>query len=250
MGFGEKFNKIWKDLFGPVPEKRDEFSEEAEEERRIEKEKRADAERMKEREKMLELGMTEEEIDAYDPEKCAVMPSSGKLKVMIVSDTHGRLQNLKKALDVEKPIDVLLHCGDVTGDENIIRRMAGCHVRIVSGNMDFGSGCPERDIFSIGSHKFLLCHGHRMSVNSGNEMLASHARALGAEAAFYGHTHKPEISMNNGVRIVNPGSISQPRQLERKYTYVIMEVDADSSKMPEFTLKEVEDPEPYRFSWS
>ena len=211
--------------------------------------RRAEASRLKEKEKMYELGMTDAEIEAYDPAAAAVMPKSGVLKVMVVSDTHGHLENLKKALDAEKPLDMLLHCGDIENDENIIRIMANCHCRMVSGNMDFGNASPATDIFEIGCHKILLCHGHRLSVSSGTDMLCSQARALGAELTFYGHTHMPEISGFGGVTCANPGSIAKPRQSDGRFTYIIMEIDADSSKKPVLTIKDVPDGVSAKFRW-
>lgn len=37
------------------------------------------------------------------------------MKVLIVSDTHGKEGNLKEAIRREQPIDMLIHCGDVEG---------------------------------------------------------------------------------------------------------------------------------------
>lgn len=39
------------------------------------------------------------------------------MKVLIVSDTHGKEGNLKEAMEREKPFDMLVHCGDVEGSE-------------------------------------------------------------------------------------------------------------------------------------
>ena len=37
------------------------------------------------------------------------------MKVLIVSDTHGRDENLEIAVNREAPFDMLVHCGDVEG---------------------------------------------------------------------------------------------------------------------------------------
>ena len=37
------------------------------------------------------------------------------MKVLIVSDTHGRDENLEEAVYREAPFDYLIHCGDVEG---------------------------------------------------------------------------------------------------------------------------------------
>ena len=40
------------------------------------------------------------------------------MKVLIVSDTHGRDENLEEAVYREAPFDYLIHCGDV-GKRNL-----------------------------------------------------------------------------------------------------------------------------------
>ena len=47
------------------------------------------------------------------------------MKVLIVSDTHGREQNLAEALEQTGPIDQLIHLGDVEGGAEHIRELAG-----------------------------------------------------------------------------------------------------------------------------
>ena len=39
------------------------------------------------------------------------------MKLLIVSDTHGRDANLEAAVLREQPFDMLFHCGDVEGRE-------------------------------------------------------------------------------------------------------------------------------------
>ena len=35
------------------------------------------------------------------------------MKILIVSDTHGRLENLDRVIEITKPIDALIHLGYV-----------------------------------------------------------------------------------------------------------------------------------------
>ena len=46
---------------------------------------------------------------------------------------------------------------------------------------------------------------------------------------IYGHTHVPRMEMIKNVTIINPGSISYPRQRGRIPTYMILEVDKDEN---------------------
>ena len=42
---------------------------------------------------------------------------------------------------------------------------------------------------------------------------------------LFGHTHKPVIEKKNGVLVINPGSVSFPRQEGRKPSYVILNLE-------------------------
>ena len=42
------------------------------------------------------------------------------MKILIVSDTHRRDENLKFVIEEEKPFDMLIHLGDVEGSEQWI----------------------------------------------------------------------------------------------------------------------------------
>ena len=42
------------------------------------------------------------------------------MKVLVVSDTHGRDESLEMAVALEQPFDYLIHCGDVEGREFFI----------------------------------------------------------------------------------------------------------------------------------
>ena len=82
------------------------------------------------------------------------------MKVLIVSDTHGRLENLERVIEMTKPIDALIHLGDVEGQEDYIRRLVPCAAYMVSGNNDFFSMLPRELEFELGKYKVLITHGH------------------------------------------------------------------------------------------
>ena len=46
------------------------------------------------------------------------------------------------------------------------------------------------------------------------------------DIAMYGHTHVPYLEEDpDDITILNPGSISKPRQADHRYTYMVMEID-------------------------
>ena len=71
------------------------------------------------------------------------------MKILIVSDTHGRDENLEKAVYREEPFDYLIHCGDVEGREIFIEALVDCPCCIVSGNNDFFSDLPREEIIDL-----------------------------------------------------------------------------------------------------
>lgn len=149
------------------------------------------------------------------------------MKVLIVSDTHGRNHNLLKTLERVSPIDLLIHLGDFDGGEEYIRSIAHCPTEMVSGNNDFFNGLPREVVMRIGKYVVMLTHGHRYGVNYGTGNLIEAARRNQADIVMFGHTHVPMISLNDNVWVINPGSLSLPRQYGRVPTFIIMEIDAN-----------------------
>ena len=150
------------------------------------------------------------------------------MKVLIVSDTHGREQNLAEALEQTGPIDQLSHLGDVEGGAEHIRELAGdAPAAIIAGNNDFFCDLPNERIFTLGGHRIFMTHGHGYFVHSGTLYLKREARKKGADIVMFGHTHKPYMEEDNELLVLNPGSLSLPRQEGHRPTYIVMEIADD-----------------------
>ena len=150
------------------------------------------------------------------------------MKIMIVSDSHGEMSNVTKAIKQEKPIDILIHCGDTEGTEGDISLLAECPIYAVRGNNDYFTRLSRELEFEICGRKVMVTHGHYYSVSMGPERLIEEASARGLDIVFYGHTHRPLIEQVDGMYVVNPGSIAYPRQEGRKRTYAIMNIDKNN----------------------
>ena len=149
------------------------------------------------------------------------------MKILIVSDTHRLDDNLKRVIEKTAPLDMLIHLGDAEGSEHKIETWVneGCRLEMVLGNNDFFSNLDREKEIEIGTYKALLTHGHYYNVSLGVVRLENEARDRGVDIAMYGHTHKPFFERKDGVIILNPGSLSYPRQDGRKPSYMIMEID-------------------------
>lgn len=155
------------------------------------------------------------------------------MKILIVSDTHGNCKNFDIALQREKPIDMLIHCGDTEGDEDYIPLVTKCPVYIVAGNNDFRSGLSQELLACAGPYRLYITHGHLKAVYFGVNGLIAAAKTKGAQVVCYGHTHVPDLREIDGVTLINPGSLTHPRQLGRRATYVVLEIDDEGNKKAE-----------------
>ena len=151
------------------------------------------------------------------------------MKILIVSDTHGRHRNLEEVLDREGPIDMLVHLGDVEGGEDYICALTDCETHIIAGNNDFFSDLSREQEFFIGKYRVFITHGHSYYVSMGTKELKKEARRRGVDIVMYGHTHRPYLDQQTDITVLNPGSLSYPRQEGRKGSYMIMELSEGGS---------------------
>ena len=146
-------------------------------------------------------------------------------RILVVSDTHGKTANLTNVVAKIGEIDMLLHLGDVEGDEDYIRSLVSCPVHMVKGNCDTFTKLPATEVVDLGEHRIFMAHGHRHGVQYGPEEIAEAARDNYCDVAFYGHTHEPKMDRLSDVIIANPGSLSLPRQDSHRPTFLIFEID-------------------------
>ena len=62
-------------------------------------------------------------------------------------------------------------------------------------------------------------------VSSRTDRLKEEALSRNIDIVMYGHTHRPEIDIDAKVTVLNPGSLSYPRQDGRHPSFMIMEID-------------------------
>lgn len=143
----------------------------------------------------------------------------------MASDTHGRNDLLKEVIKKNAPLSGFIFCGDGEGLEEQIRPLIGpsCELHMVRGNNDYFSELPREEEFMLGAYKAFLTHGHLYGVNITLKRLAEEARDRGCSLAFFGHTHRPAQEEVDGVTCLNPGSLSYPRQFDRRPSFLLIE---------------------------
>ena len=151
------------------------------------------------------------------------------MRVLIVSDTHGDDSAMWEAIDAEAPIDMLIHCGDIEHEPTELLEELDCPIHVVGGNNDFMLNLPETDTFNIGKYKVLLTHGHHYRIYREQSCLFYLAEDNNADIVMFGHLHEPILQQDGNITILNPGSLTYPRQEGHRPSYIIMEVDENEN---------------------
>jgi len=146
------------------------------------------------------------------------------MRILVVSDTHRYQKNLYDLLYELKNIDYVIHCGDFEGYEDEIESMCKVPFVGVAGNNDFCSYLPRERIVELSGHRIFVTHGHTYGVSAGLRRLIDETKKRECDIALFGHTHTPTYSSDGTIQLMNPGSISLPRQASRRPSYGIIEL--------------------------
>lgn len=137
-------------------------------------------------------------------------------RMIVVSDTHGDRRSLQAVIDAHPDADLLVHLGDGAADLQAVDNPLRC-IR-VAGNCDFAADLPDSEEFRAAGHVFFATHGHRYGVKADLYRLSCAARQREAAAVLFGHTHCPTDLYDEGLHLINPGSLRDGR-------YAIVDVD-------------------------
>jgi putative phosphoesterase len=159
----------------------------------------------------------------------------GALRVVVVADTHSRPDPRSEALIAAQKPDRILHAGDIGALAVLDELAVHAPVTAVRGNIDAQMpGIP--DVVTID-----VLDGHRTLVT----MLLLHiavygpklradaarlARAAGAGIVVCGHSHVPFIGRDQGIAVVNAGSIG-PRRFQLPIVFAVIDVRRDGVSM-------------------
>lgn len=136
------------------------------------------------------------------------------MRILVISDTHGKIQrviDVYNKLAAEAPVDMVVHCGDLYADAQEIRARLGVPMLAVKGNCD---GCFDSEGYAVLETEFgniLITHGHMDDVDFSMQKLFYRTQEMGCAGAFFGHTHRSVFVETGGVYLLNPGSLSLPR---------------------------------------
>jgi putative phosphoesterase len=127
----------------------------------------------------------------------------------VISDTHGLLR--PDVHDALAGVELILHAGDVGGDEILDELALIAPVRAVYGNTDAAGQPRLRDSIevTIDDVSIHVSHGHEL----GSPVPAKLLERYAADVVVYGHTHRPLIAKADGRLVLNPGAAG-PRRFD------------------------------------
>jgi uncharacterized protein len=125
----------------------------------------------------------------------------------LVSDTHGLVR--PELHTVLAGVELILHAGDVGGDDVLDELKLIAPVLAVYGNTDM-PGDPrlaaaiDQTFDDVTVH---VSHGHEVGSPTPQKLIARYA----AQVIVYGHTHRQLVSHAEGRIVVNPGAAGARR---------------------------------------
>ena len=154
------------------------------------------------------------------------------MDVAIIADTHipSRAQRLPDAFRERiRGADHVIHAGDFDSKGALadLRDLAP-DLTAVAGNMDPRVGLPSITAVELGGVTFVVTHGTGSPRDWGLRV----ARIVEAEATrprvgVAGHTHEVTDSVENGVRLLNPGSATGAAPADRTTMMTAAVADGD-----------------------
>jgi putative phosphoesterase len=125
----------------------------------------------------------------------------------LISDTHGLVRpQVHSAL---AGVELILHAGDVGGDEILTELAIIAPVQAVYGNTDtIGDPSLTQSLaLEIGGLRIHVSHGSELGSPTPAKLLA----AYDADVIVYGHTHQQLVTRSGNRLVVNPGAAGARR---------------------------------------
>ncbi|MDR1521944.1 MAG: metallophosphoesterase [Streptococcaceae bacterium] len=149
-------------------------------------------------------------------------------KILVMSDSHGDYKIVKDLYNRYKDkVDFLFHNGDseLSSYDRLWRNFF-----VVGGNNDF-SDFKDEQLIILDKDVILQTHGHHYGINFGLEQLYLTAKKKKITIVLFGHLHRYICEKYQGILLVNPGSITQPRGIIQEKSYAILDLDENVIKV-------------------
>ena len=141
------------------------------------------------------------------------------MKIVVMSDSHRDFNAMYELVKMQlDSTNAFIFLGDGEREyEDIQSLYPNAEYYGVRGNCDIGSMSKATDVIRLGGVKIMLTHGNDYNVKHGLEQLKTAAKAAGCRIVLFGHTHTPITDYDNGLYIMNPGSLYRSTGGEKSY---------------------------------
>lgn len=130
------------------------------------------------------------------------------MRILVMSDSHGDYGRVRQAALAQQKAEIIIHCGDGEREiGNLKLDFQDKAIYGVRGNCDWGSAMPIEDFINVEGRKIMFTHGYSYYVKSGYGAVKQAARDNHADIVLFGHTHIPLDEYEDGLYVMNPGSI-------------------------------------------
>ena len=133
------------------------------------------------------------------------------MRIVVMSDSHGRADRVKKVIEEQPEAELFIFLGDGTRDFHTAMHGVPKEDWCVCGICDFGSNDDYNLVSYVRDIKFYCTHGHQWNVKYNPTELIEQAKQKEVRVLLYGHTHQAFCEYQDGLYIMNPGSLGSPR---------------------------------------
>lgn len=145
--------------------------------------------------------------------------------VAILSDTHGLLRDEVK--EQVATADVIIHAGDINTMKIVEQMRSYAPLYVVRGNNDkeWAEDLPHCLWFEIEGVRIHLVHNKKDIPKNIKDI----------DLIIYGHSHKYDDKIVEGIRMFNPGSCGK-RRFDLEITMAIMKVDGETYEIEKISI--------------
>lgn len=143
------------------------------------------------------------------------------MKIGIISDTHRNVEYLEEAVDwlvAKQKIAMIYHLGD---DYDDVKCLADKYIDIVQvpGTYDeryINGTLPKKIVENVLGLRILLVHDLDKDVTKDDKLMS--------DIIMYGHTHKADLQLEDGLLYVNPGHLKGPKDKNFPPSFGVLDI--------------------------
>lgn len=146
------------------------------------------------------------------------------MKIAVISDTHNVVR--EDVLSYLEDCDYIIHAGDVCKKEVIEQLNEITKTFVVSGNNDKIDGLPHDLEIELGEFLIYVVHDKKDIPKNVDNI----------DVIIYGHSHKYEYELREGVIYLNPGACGR-RRFSLPLTMAMLYIKDDNIEVEKIELE-------------